>query len=71
MGRSSHGSQTNPANGMNDAGHTHEHMLKHDSGRIRDVDATLTANSHQFLPVRADSRQTLATCFEFTRSKRW
>ena len=55
---------------MNDAGHTHEHMLKHDPGRIRDEDATLAPNSHPFLPVRADSRQTLTACFEFTRSWR-
>lgn len=52
---------------MNDAGHTYERMLKHDPGRIRDEDATLAANSHPLLPVRADSRQTLAACFEFTR----
>lgn len=56
---------------MNDAGHTHEHMLKHDPGRIRDEDATLAANSHPFLPVRADSRQTLPPRFEFTRGRRW
>lgn len=53
------------------AGRALKSMLKHDPGRIRDEDATLAANSHLFLPVRADSRQTLPRCFEFTRSGRW
>ncbi len=71
MGRSSRGSQTNPANGMDVAGHALNKTLEHDPGRIRDVDATLAANSHLFLPVWADSRQTLAACLEFTPGRRW
>ncbi|VXB87175.1 conserved hypothetical protein [Pseudomonas sp. 8O] len=56
---------------MDVAGHAFKNTLEHDAGRIRDVDATLAANSHLFLPVRADSRQTLATCFKFTPGRRW
>jgi hypothetical protein len=56
---------------MSDAGRTQERVLNHDPGRIRDEDATLAAISHPFLPVRADSRQTLGHCLKFTRSGRW